>query len=103
MVPHICSFQDAEDVVMSANFQPQGHRSSTSGPPHFQFKSHPEKVRNPVVSASTLVILMIETSEALELVDEILALDGVDPLLIRTNDHTAEMSIPSDYENSKVA
>jgi 2-keto-3-deoxy-L-rhamnonate aldolase RhmA len=34
--------------------------------------------------------------------DEIAALDGVDSLLIGTNDLTAEMGIPGDYENPRV-
>lgn len=102
IVPHIRSVQDAKDVVMAAKFQPQGHRSSTNGLPHFQYRSIPAKVSNPVVNEATLVIPMIETLEALELVDEIAALDGVDSLLIGTNDLTAEMGIPGDYENPRV-
>lgn len=102
IVPHIRSVQDAKDVVMAAKFQPQGCRSSTNGLPHFQYRSHPAKVANPVVNAATLVIPMIETLEALELVDEIAAVDGVDSLLIGTNDLTAEMGIPGDYENPRL-
>jgi 2-keto-3-deoxy-L-rhamnonate aldolase RhmA len=82
-------------VVPAANFQPQGRRSSTSGPHHFLFRSYSAEVSNLVVNASTLVIPMIETFEALELVDEIAAHDRVDSLLIGTNDLTAEMGIPA--------
>jgi 2-keto-3-deoxy-L-rhamnonate aldolase RhmA len=102
IVPHIRTVQDAKDVVAAAKFQPVGCRSSTNGLPHFQFRSLPAKVANPVCNASTLVIPMIETLEALELVDEIAAVDGVDSLLIGTNDLTAEMGIPGDYENIRV-
>ncbi|KAI8679271.1 HpcH-HpaI domain-containing protein [Fusarium keratoplasticum] len=102
IVPHIRSVQDAKDVVDAAKFQPLGHRSSTNGLPHHQFRSIPAKVSNPVTNAATLVIPMIETLEALELVDEIAALEGVDSLLIGTNDLTAEMGIPGDYENPRV-
>ncbi|KAM0332347.1 hypothetical protein ACHAQA_002624 [Verticillium albo-atrum] len=102
IVPHIRSVQDARDVVAAAKFQPIGHRSSTNGLPHHQFRSIPAKVSNPVTNAATLVIPMIETLEALELVDEIAALEGVDSLLIGTNDLTAEMGIPGDYENPRV-
>lgn len=102
IVPHIRSVQDAKDVVAAAKFQPQGHRSSTNGLPHFQYRSISAKVSNPVVNEATLVIPMIETLEALELVDEIAAIDGVDSLLIGTNDLTAEMGIPGDYENPRV-
>lgn len=45
---------------------------------------------------------MIETLEALELVDEIAAVEGVDSLLIGTNDLTAEMGIPGQYEQEQV-
>ncbi|KAF7191166.1 4-hydroxy-2-oxo-heptane-1,7-dioate aldolase [Pseudocercospora fuligena] len=102
IVPHIRSVQDAKDVVAAAKFQPVGHRSSTNGLPHFQFRSIPAKLSNPVVNQNTLVIPMIETLEALDLVDEIAAVDGVDSLLIGTNDLTAEMGIPGDYENERV-
>lgn len=102
IVPHIRSVQDAKDVVAAAKFQPVGCRSSTNGLPHFQYRSIPAKVANPVVNANTLVIPMIETLEALELVDEIAAVEGVDSLLIGTNDLTAEMGIPGDYENPRL-
>ncbi|TXC06147.1 hypothetical protein FocTR4_00009535 [Fusarium oxysporum f. sp. cubense] len=102
IVPHIRSVQDAQDVVNAAKFQPVGHRSSTNGLPHHQFRSIPAKVSSPVTNAATMVIPMIETLEALELVDEIAALPGVDSLLIGTNDLTAEMGIPGDYENPRV-
>ncbi|KAF5650771.1 STB5-SIN3 binding protein [Fusarium tjaetaba] len=102
IVPHIRSVQDAQDVVNAAKFQPIGHRSSTNGLPHHQFRSIPAKISNPVTNAATMVIPMIETLEALELVDEIAALPGVDSLLIGTNDLTAEMGIPGDYENPRV-
>lgn len=102
IVPHIRSVQDAKDVVKAAKFQPIGSRSSTNGLPHYQFRSIPAKVSNPVTNAATLVIPMIETLEALELVDEIAAVEGVDSLLIGTNDLTAEMGIPEDYENPRL-
>ncbi|WQF80373.1 Putative hpcH/HpaI aldolase/citrate lyase domain, pyruvate kinase-like domain superfamily [Colletotrichum destructivum] len=102
IVPHIRSVQDARDVVSAAKFQPVGTRSSTNGLPHFQFRTIPAKVSNPVTNDATLVIPMIETLEALELVEEIAAVEGVDSLLIGTNDLTAEMGIPGDYENPRV-
>lgn len=62
----------------------------------------PATVANPLTNAATLVIPMIETVEALALVDEIAAVDGVDSLLIGTNDLTAEMGIPGQYENPRL-
>lgn len=102
IVPHIRSVQDVVDVVRAAKFQPVGVRSSTNGLPHYQFRSIPAGTSNPVTNAATLVIPMIETLEALALVDEIAAVEGVDSLLIGTNDLTAEMGIPGDYESPRL-
>lgn len=102
IVPHIRSVQDAKDVVAAAKFQPQGHRSSTNNLPHFQYRHIAAKKSNLVVNASTLVIPMVETLEAVDCVEELAALDGVDSLLIGTNDMTAEMGIPGDYENPRL-
>lgn len=44
---------------------------------------------------------MIETLEALDCVEEIAAVDGVDSLLIGSNDLTAEMGIPGQYEDER--
>jgi 2-keto-3-deoxy-L-rhamnonate aldolase RhmA len=102
IVPHIRSVQDAKDVVAAAKFQPQGHRSSTNGLPHFQFRSFPASKSNPVVNTNTLVIPMVETLEAVECVEELAAVEGVDSLLIGTNDMTAEMGIPGDYDSPRL-
>ncbi|TQN71991.1 4-hydroxy-2-oxo-heptane-1,7-dioate aldolase [Colletotrichum shisoi] len=102
IVPHIRSVQDARDVVSAAKFQPIGARSSTNGLSHFQFRTIPAKVSNPATNDATLVIPMIETLEALELVKEMAAVEVVDSMLIGTNDLTAEMGIPGDYENPRV-
>lgn len=102
IVPHIRSVQDARDVVVAAKFQPIGHRSSTNNLPHFQFKHHAAKKANPVANANTLVIPMVETLEAVKCVEELAAVEGVDSLLIGTNDMTAEMGIPGDYENPRL-
>ncbi|KFY81184.1 hypothetical protein V499_00010 [Pseudogymnoascus sp. VKM F-103] len=102
IVPHIRTVQDAQDVVNAAKFAPVGQRSLTAGLPHLQFRPLPAKTVSPAVNAATMVIPMIETLEALEIVDEIAALEGVDSLLIGTNDLTAEFGIPGQYDSPRV-
>jgi 2-keto-3-deoxy-L-rhamnonate aldolase RhmA len=102
IVPHIRTAQDARDVVNAAKFQPIGHRSATAGLPHLQFRPIPAKFASPALNAATMVIPMIETLEALEDVDAIAAVPGVDSLLIGSNDLTAEMGIPGQYDSPRV-
>jgi 2-keto-3-deoxy-L-rhamnonate aldolase RhmA len=98
VIPHIRTVEDAKAAVAAAKFPPIGKRSATAGLPHLQFRGIPARVANPVCNESTLVIPMIETLEALEIVDELAAVEGVDMLLIGTNDLTSELGIPGQYD-----
>ena len=50
-----------------------------------------------------MVILMMEAVEALEKVEEIAAVDGVDMLLIGSNDLTAEWGVPGAFDDPRLA
>jgi 2-keto-3-deoxy-L-rhamnonate aldolase RhmA len=102
IVPHIRSVQDAKDVVAAAKFQPLGHRSSTNNMPQFQYRHLSAKAMSPVCNRETLVIPMVETLEAVDCVEELAAVEGVDSLLIGTNDMCAELGIPGEYENPRL-
>ena len=49
-----------------------------------------------------MVIVQFESAEAIDRADEIFAVEGVDMALFGTNDLTADMGIPGDYENPRV-
>jgi 2-keto-3-deoxy-L-rhamnonate aldolase RhmA len=49
-----------------------------------------------------MVIVQFESAEAVERCEEILAVDGVDMVLFGTNDMTADMGIPGEYDHPKV-
>ncbi|KAI4642553.1 uncharacterized protein J4E79_011435 [Alternaria viburni] len=102
IVPHIRSVQDAKEVVAAAKFQPLGHRSSTNNMPQFQYRHLAAKAMSPVCNRETLVIPMVETLEAVECVEELAAIEGVDSLLIGTNDMCAELGIPGQYESPQL-
>jgi 2-keto-3-deoxy-L-rhamnonate aldolase RhmA len=54
------------------------------------------------INENMLVVIMLESPEAIKNVDSIAAVDGVDVILIGTNDLCMEMGIPGDYSNVKV-
>jgi 2-keto-3-deoxy-L-rhamnonate aldolase RhmA len=55
------------------------------------------------INEATLLILMIESPEAVENVDAIAAVPGFDVLLVGTNDLCIEMGIPGQLEHPEVA
>lgn len=103
IAPHVRSAEDARTVVRCARFAPQGDRSANGGLPHLQFRSYPTQEANLALNQQTMVIVMMEALEALERVEEIAAVEGVDMMLVGTNDLTAELGIPGQYDDPRVA
>lgn len=103
IAPHIHSAEDARAVVRAARFPPLGERSAGGGLPALHYRSFPAAEANPALNAATLVAVMVETLEALERVEEIAAVEGLDMLLVGSNDLTAEMNIPGEYDHPRLA
>src|SRR5438105_4693544 len=55
------------------------------------------------LNAATLTVVMVETPAAIANVEEIAAVPGVDVVLVGTNDLAAEMGIPGDFANPRIA
>ena len=58
---------------------------------------------NAAMNEATSLVVMMETTAALENVEEIIATKGVDMLLIGSNDLCAEMGIPGQYGDNPLA
>lgn len=102
IAPHVCSGEDARKVVAAAKFTPLGERSAAGGLPHLEFRAFPASQAYPVLNEATMVVVQFENVAALEKADEIMAVDGVDMVMIGTNDLTADMGIPGQYDHPRV-
>ena len=94
VVPHVDTPDTAARIVRQCRFPPLGRRSVVGGLAQLDFESYSAAESTEAVNASTLVIVMIETPEAVENVDAIAAVEGVDGLLVGTNDLCMEMGMP---------
>ena len=102
IAPHVRSAADARRVVTAAKFPPLGERSAGGQLPHLQFRTYPAAQVDPALNDATTVMVMMETLEALEHVEEIAAVEGMDMMMIGTSDLTAEMGIPGQYDDPRV-
>ena len=95
VAPHVDTPDTAARIVRQCSFPPArpplGGRRALA---QLDFEAHPVGEATEAINASTLVIVMIETPEAVENVDAIAAVEGVDGLLVGTNDLCMEMGIP---------
>jgi 2-keto-3-deoxy-L-rhamnonate aldolase RhmA len=97
IVPHIRSAADARQLVDAAYFPPRGTRSFSPALPQTRFRPLSPVDTFREVNALTMLVVMIETREALDHVEEIAAVEGIDLLLVGTNDLSGELGIPGEY------
>jgi 4-hydroxy-2-oxoheptanedioate aldolase len=102
IAPHVCSAEDARAVVRAAKFAPLGERSAASGLPHLQYRSFPAAEVNRALNAASMVVVQCESDEGLRNLEEIVAVDGVDMVLIGTNDLLQDWGLTGQYEHARV-
>lgn len=102
VVPHVDTVEQAKKVVSYCKYPPIGHRSIAGAQPQLGFMPTPVGEATRLVNEATLVVVMLETPTAIGNADAIAAVEGVDVLLVGTNDLCAELGIPGDFANRKV-
>ena len=100
--PHVENADIAKKLVSYCLYPPKGHRSMTGVLPQLDFKQQPIADVASTINKNMLIVIMLESPEAIDNVDSIAAIDGVNVVLIGTNDLCMEMGIPGDYSNPKV-
>ena len=94
VVPHVDTPEVAAEMVSNCRYPPVGHRSVVGALPQVDFEPRPLGEATRQIDASTLLVVMIETPAAVANADAIAAVEGVDALLVGTNDLCMEMGIP---------
>jgi 4-hydroxy-2-oxoheptanedioate aldolase len=102
MVPHCLSAGEAREVVRMTRFHPLGHRALDGGNADGDYCMVPVTDYMRHANANTFVVLQIEDPEAVEQVDEIAAVDGVDVLLVGPGDLAHAMGVPGQTDDPAV-
>lgn len=102
ILPHVNTVEEARQFVHICKFPPEGGRSSGGGLPHAAFESIPPTEMLPAVNREMLLVAMVETPEAGDNSDAIAAVEGIDVLLIGTNDLSTGMGIPGQHTHERV-
>jgi 2-keto-3-deoxy-L-rhamnonate aldolase RhmA len=102
IAPHIRSGSEAREVVAFAKYPPLGERSAGGALSHLHYRSFPAAEANAAMNDATMVVVQLETADAIEKADEIAAVEGVDLLLLGTNDLLADLGLVGQYEHERV-
>jgi len=96
-IPEVNSSADVKKAVSYSKFPPIGERSTGGGLPQLQYRNWPQAETFEVMNAATTLLVNIETPSALDCVEEIAAVGGLDVLMIGTNDLCAGFGIPGQH------
>ena len=102
VAPGIGSAEEAHAAVKAAKYPPLGERGAGGALPHLEYRSFPTAEANAAINDATMVIVQFESAEAIEKADEIVAVEGVDMVLLGVNDLLASMGLAGQYEHAKV-
>jgi 2-keto-3-deoxy-L-rhamnonate aldolase RhmA len=100
--PNVSTRAEAEAFVRACRFPPLGERS-VGGPGALQgYRQTPLGEVNKQGNAATTLIAMLESPEGIANADAIASVNGIDVLLIGSNDLCTAMGIPGDLKNPKL-
>ncbi len=101
MVPRVRTVADAEVVAAAARYHPEGTRGS--GPSRgVRFGALPALEYYKLSNQEVLTILCIEEAEAIENIEGIAAVPGVDILLVAPNDLSQSLGVHGDHKHPKM-
>ena len=94
IVPHVNTREAAESVARAARYYPEGHRGVGGGRAHDYGVGVSRQESMSWVNSHMLVIPMVEETEAVDNLDEILTVPGVDALHVASGDLSQSMGYP---------
>ncbi|ETN39804.1 uncharacterized protein HMPREF1541_06030 [Cyphellophora europaea CBS 101466] len=100
VIPHCETVEQVQEIVKDAKYAPLGRRGCAGNQPILNFQAVPTLLQNDLLNRETMVIPMIETPGAVELADDFFAIEGVDGVLVGSNDLCTDLGIPGQYDNA---
>jgi 2-keto-3-deoxy-L-rhamnonate aldolase RhmA len=100
MVPRVETRAEAEHIVQSLKYPPQGKRGVALGIAHDLYEAAGPAFFQKA-NEETVVILLLETARAFANLEEILSVPGVDVAWVGHYDLTISMGIPTEFEHPR--
>ena len=101
MVPRVETRQQAEDIVSQLKYAPQGRRGVALGIAHDLYRAGNAEFFARA-NDEIAVILLLETEKAMENLDEIVSVPGVDVAWMGHYDLTVSMGIPAQFDHPRL-
>ncbi len=97
MAPMVNTYEEALNIIQSSKYPPNGVRGAGFGFAHDNYKNESPLSYINTANSNLINIIQIESKQALENVEEIAAIDGVDCLWVGHFDLTNFLGIPGQF------
>lgn len=102
MIPRIFNAQQVRQVVQMIKYPPLGIRGNALNRGYTDFKGGSVAETMARVNEETMLIVQIETQDALDQLEEIVAIPGVDVALIGPNDLSIALGVPGQMDHPRL-
>lgn len=102
IMPEVTTAEDARRSVAACKFPPVGNRGAFGSWAHFAYRSVPAPEARKAMNDATLLILMVESKAAIDDIEAIAAVPGVDIVHIGTNDLSTDLGHPGQLTHPDV-
>lgn len=102
MAPRLRSADEVRQVLNIIKYPPMGERGCSFGRGHTDFHAGPLAENMRAANDETLLIVQVETRGALDAIDEIASIDGVDVLLIGPTDLSIDLGQPGKLDSPQL-
>ena len=102
MVPHVETAANAREVVRCVKYPPEGERGFGLRPALTDYGQVSAAQAIAWSNAETMILAQIESGRALDNLDDIAAVPGIDVLLVGPNDLALSLGVPGDLMHPKL-
>ena len=102
MVPRVETEDQVEHVVSCAKYPPLGKRGCSVAKGHNEYQNADIHEFTDHSNHETLIIIQIERREAVDTIDKLISVSGVDVALIGPNDLALSLGVPMDFEHTEL-
>lgn len=99
LLPSVETADQMREIVKAIKYTPLGSRPMNLRGPHTDYHAGQPREIIEHLNAHTLTVVMIESPAAIDNLDAIVAVEGVDAVMIGPDDLSQEMGIPGDLQN----
>ncbi len=102
MLPRVTAREQVEECVRCMKYPPQGRRGAVLARGHTAFRGGPLADTLAGMNRETFLVIQIETAEAVERLDDLLTVPGVDAALVGPTDLSLALGVPGKMDDPKL-